>query len=148
MPELALKTHLIAQTAIAAIVGTRIAFGDIQPARDGVPDILFRLNSLDNEETFDGNGEDLQFPLFEFECRSWKPSQTITLANLVRRALRELRTGATISTTSGNVVIDQLSILGVEDDSTEIEGNGKTRLIYSRTVLTQLGFRYSVAAVT
>jgi hypothetical protein len=148
MPELALKTHLLSKTDISSVVGTRVDVGDVDPSRDGLPDVLFRLNTLDNEETFGGDAEDLQFPIYEFDARSSKPSECYTLADNVRRALRELATGATITTTLGDVVIDQLQILGVEDQTSTFEANGKSRIVYTRTILVQVGFRQSVAAIS
>lgn len=147
MLELALQTHLLAQGVITAVVGTRVRFGHIEPSGDGIPDVLYRVADQTNFETFDGAGEDLQFPIYEFECRSWLPTEAITLAGYVRRALRELRTGATITTTLGDVLIEQVSILGVDDETTRFEGSGKSRLVYSRVVVAQVGYRFETGSV-
>lgn len=146
--ELALRTHLLSKTSITDIVGTRVAFGNIEPSADALPGLLFRKLDGSFASTLDGDGEDLQFPFFEFECRSTKPSETVTLAALVRRALRELMTGATISTSVGNVDIAQLLISGEEDQATDYEGNGLSELIHSRSIVVQVGYRFAVSAVS
>lgn len=146
--ELALRTHLLSKTSITDIVGTRVVFGDIEPSADALPDVLFRKFDGSFASTLDSAAEDLQFPFFEFECRSTKPSETVTLAALVRRALRELMTGATITTSVGDVVIEQLLVSGEEDQATNYEGNGLSQLIHSRSVVVQVGYRFAVSAVS
>lgn len=139
--ELALHTHLNADIAVAAIT-SRVHFGDVAPQKNSLPDVLFRMPDGAIDETFDGAGEDLQFPFFEFECRSFKPTQQITLAEAVRVALRSIRSGATITTTDGDVTIDQIVLHGHADDDSQFEAGGKARTLYSRTVLAQIGFRF------
>ena len=95
------------------------------------------------DETLDGAGEDLQFPFFEFEARSTRPTECIELAEAVRVALRGLRTGATITTTGGGVTVEQVTLHGHADDESKFEAGGKARILYSRTVLAQIGYRFS-----
>lgn len=115
----------------------------MSPQLELLPDILFRMPDGPIDETLDGLGEDLQFPFFEFECRSTQPTECIELAEAVRLALRALATGATISTTDGNVTVEQLSLHGHADDESKFEAGGKARMLYSRTVLAQIGYRFS-----
>lgn len=140
--EKALQTHLAADAGVSAITSS-IWFGNVAPQRETLPDILFRLADGPIDETFDGNGEDLQFLFYEFEARSWKPTQQIELAEAVRVALRSIRTGATIVTTDGNVTVEQVSLFGYADDDSEFEDGGKARTLYSRTVLANIGHRIS-----
>lgn len=138
--ELGLQTHLAADAGVAAIT-TRLWLGDVAPQAEILPDVLFKLVDGSIEETFDGAGEDLQFPIFSFECRHTLPAGGIALATAVRLALRLLATGATIATTAGDVIIEQLCLLGEEDETSTFEAGGKARTLYSRTVLAQIGFR-------
>ena len=146
--ELALRTHLLSKTPITDIVGQRVAFGAIEPSADKLPDVLFAQLDASFTSTLDGDGEDLQFPFFEFACRSFDPTDVMTLANLIRRSLRELATGATITTSLGDVVIEQLVISGEEDQATAFEGQGLARLLHSRSIVVQVGYRFAVAAVS
>ena len=74
-----------------------------------------------------------------------------TLANLIRRALLELETGASIVTTNvGTVEIDAVDILdgGTDSPPVVLVEEDQTIEVLRRSVLAQIAFRYSTAAVT
>ena len=146
MLELALQTHILAASAISSAIGSRCWFQEPDPTATQLPDVVFERASESQEETHDGDAEDLQFPLYEFTARSLQPSETITLADKVRRQLRLLRTGATVTTTAGDVVVDQLDVLGVTDEPVTVSVDGSERVAYARSILCRIGFRQSTAA--
>lgn len=146
MLELALQTHILAASAISDDIASRCWFQEPDPTQTQLPDVLFSRVSESQQETHDGDGDDLQFPLYEFTARSLQPSDCITLGDNVRRQLRQLRTGATVTTTAGDVVVDTLDVLGVTDETATVSVDGSERVAYSRTVLCRIGFRQSTAA--
>lgn len=146
MLELGLKTFLASKNSISAIVGSRIWWSAPDPQTANLPDLTF--DALTNfNSTHDGEGEDLQFPVVTVECRTLEPTPCITLADLVRRSLRELSSGATVSTTVGDVVFEQCEILAQGDDQATYQVDGTERTVYSRFVTCRLGFRFSTASV-
>lgn len=138
--EHGLQTHLTDDAGVSALT-SRIWLGDVSPQAEALPDVLFRLVDGPIDETFGSDAEDLQFLTYEFECRSTLPGAAIALAKAVRVALRLLATGATITTTAGNVVVEQLCLTGYADEASQFEDGGKARTLHSRTVLAQVGHR-------
>ena len=99
--EEALRKHLLDTTEVAAITD-QVWLGDIAPQSKTLPDVLFQMTDGGIDETYDGNAEDLQFPFFEFTSRAVDPVVCVNLNTEVRKALRALRTGATITLSSGS----------------------------------------------
>lgn len=147
MLELALQAHLISKTQITAIAGERIWWQGPDPQNAELPDVSFTLDTP-HKATHDGNAEDLQFSVVTFEARTLEPSPCITLAGLIRRALRELKNGATVSTSAGDVVVEQLCPIAVDDHTTHYRADGTERTVYTRTFICRVGYRHSNATVT
>lgn len=157
MLEDAIKTHLLSKAAITDGtgvsdfdgVGTRIWYGDIPPKINALPDVTFEIVSGDHEATLTGDAADLQFPSYVFTARSiTEPTPCIKLADLIRRALHELRNGATVTTTySGSVDIESVEILG-ETDDTESLKDGSEKVVYERLIVARVGYRHSIDSVS
>ena len=149
--EIALRTHLLSKTSITALVSQRVVFGDIRESVEALPHIAFKADDSDWMSTLDGTAVDLQYPIYEFEVRAEEPGNLETLANLIRRALVELETGASIVTTNvGTVEIEEVEILDGGSDSPPVKlvEDDNTIEVLRRSVLAQIGFKYSVAAVS
>jgi len=145
--ELALKAHLASKSQITAIVEQRIWWNAPDPQTAELPDITFELSTA-HQPTHDGNGEDLQFSIVTFHARSLEPSPCITINDLVRRACRDLALGATVSTASGDVEIEQLCQLATDDDQANYKADGTERTVYRRSFVCRVGFRHSTEALT
>lgn len=149
--EIALRTHLLSKSAITTLVSQRVVFGDIRESVEELPHIAFKIDDSDWQSTLDGVAVDLQFPSVEFEVRAEDPGNLATLANLIRRALVEMETGASIITTNeGTIVIESAEILdgGTDLSPLKLVEDDNTIEVLRRSVLVQIAFRYSVAAVS
>ena len=149
--EIALRTHLLSKTSITSLVSQRVVFGDVRESVEALPHIAFRVDDSDWSGTMDGVAIDLQFPVIEFEVRAESAGNLETLANLIRRALLELETGASIVTSNvGTVEIDAVDILdgGTDSPPVVLVEEDQTIEVLRRSVLAQIAFRYSTAAVT
>ena len=144
--ETALHAHLVSKTEITAIVSNRVLFGDVEPSREALPQIVYKVHDNDALETLDGTLVDLQFPVVEFEIRSDDPADIDTVSDLVRRALLELSSGATI----GAETVEELSMIdtGTDEETVVLRNDDDTVEVLRRTLIAQIGYRYDISAVT
>ena len=146
--EIALRTHLLSKTSITSLVSQRVVFGDVRESVEALPHIAFRVDDSDWTGTMDGVAIDLQFPVVEFEVRAKLAADLVTLADAIRRALLELELGASAATSTGG--IHALDILdgGTDSPPVVLVEEDQTIEVLRRSVLAQIAFRYSTAAVT
>ena len=144
--ETAIHAHLISKTEITAIVSNRVLFGDVEPSREQLPQIVYQIHDNDSVSTLDGTPVDLHWPILEVEIRSDDPADIDTVSDLVRRSLIELETGATI----GAETIEELSLIdaGTDEATVVIREDDDTVEVLRRTILARVGYRYDVSAVT
>jgi hypothetical protein len=89
-----LRTWMLAQASIAALVGTKVWTTEA-PARSALPHILITKTGGDKYEAMDGTGGhgDLAEAEFDIECKATNPKAAETIANTVSAALKDY-TGA------------------------------------------------------
>lgn len=148
--EAALRSYLLTRSAIVAIVEDRIALGDAAPEAELLPDLYYEVAHSSYDNTLDGLGEDLQFPVVEITARSLRASDCLTLVGLVATALRQMP-GTTItagSETGVPVVTCDLDDTGSPQPSDEISADGTTRTVYRYSVLATLGYRPAADGVS
>ena len=148
--EIALRTHLLDNTSIPAIVNQRVLFGDVGEDQSELPHIVFRADDSDWQGTLSGEKVDLQFPVFEFEVRAEDPGNLATLSNLIRRSLSELELGASITTNVGVEIIESVEIIdgGTDLPSKQITRDDNTIEVLRRSVLASVGYRFDTSVVS
>lgn len=78
-------TALLADTAIAAIVGTKV-FADVADGSAAPPFLVYQVISTGGETTHDGE-RNLEFPFIQFTCWAKGKSNAIALASAVNALL-------------------------------------------------------------
>lgn len=139
----ALRKLLTDDTDLAAIVGERVIYGrvDAEPEPDHV--IRFLLVDGAHESTISGEPVDLQFPVWEFSCRSPNPFHVDAMARRIVAVFEANSTGATVTVEASDIVIDTLEILdsGTDEPSVVVSREGVSSEIFIRSVLVEVGHR-------
>lgn len=143
--ETALRAHLVGKSAITDVCDNRVLFGDIEANREQLPQIVFQVEDHDFAYTLD-TPVDLQIPLCVFEIRADDPEHIDTLSDLVRRSLLELEDGATI----GSETVECLTLIdgGTDETPITIRDDDDTVRVLRRLVMAEIGYRYTLTAVT
>ena len=143
--ETALRSHLAGKTEITAVCSNRILFGEVDASREQLPQIVFTIDDHDFASTLD-TPVDLHMPLCAFEIRADDPEHIDTLSDLVRRSLLELEDGATI----GSESVECLTMIDGGSDETPItmRDDDDTVRVLRRLVMAEIGYRYTLTAVT
>lgn len=148
--KIALRLWLLGKSQIVGVVGDRVLIGRVVPEQEAHPLITLWTDDADREQCLDGEPVNLTWDTLHIEGRAVSGVSLDSLMDLVRRAVGELESGATITSGDESLVIEETSILQAptDDDPVTVTRDGHTSSVQRSVMLVEFGYRSNMSAIT
>ncbi len=141
--EEALRAYLCSVTGVTDLVSDRIQCGEFVPEGSALPDVYYEVSHDGYQDTFDGLGENLQFPIVEITCRALKAIDASRICSAVVNALRD---APGVNVTVGATTAAPFAEIDVDDPGSHVPNGelvsaaGTQQSIYRYAALLTIGF--------